>query len=309
MVSLTVDKTKNGMELFDLLAEAYPDFPAREIKSAFKAGNILLNGEEAYGDDVAEEGDIIRLFVAGDVVGADLTPKIVYNDQNFIFVDKPAGLSTVSDAGEPNAVDMVEESMKQKGEYSLAALVVPYLIYPLDKDIGGLLLFAKHEHAYLFLADALDQRRIARHFVCPVKGRAEENEELLAYWSQDKAGRRVDILTKPRKGARPIVTRYKTLAAEEDMSLISVRPVTNYAHQIRAHLAFGGLPVLGDSVYGDSRFNRKYGTDRIALRLMSVCFEVGTGHEYRYLNGKTIESGHHDFPKCVFDLGLVEADW
>ncbi len=190
--------------------------------------------------------------------------------------------------------------------YSLDALMVPYLVYPLDKYVSGLLLLAKHEDAYLFLVEALAQRRIVRHFVCPVIGDADEGEELMAYHMTDKLQRRAEILAQFRKNAKPIVTRYHALAHGDVMSLVDVRPVTNGLHQIRAHLAYAGLPVVGDNDYGNRRINRKLGADHIALWLKSVTFEVGSRHAYEYLNKQHFESASPCFPRCVYDDGLID---
>ena len=119
--------------------------------------------------------------------GLDLTPNVVYQDENFVFLDKPAGLPSTSESGENSALDMVEAHMKRRGEYSLEALIVPYLIYPLDKYVSGLLLVAKHEDAYLFLTEALMQRRITRYYICPVVGQAQDKAELMAYHLCDRS--------------------------------------------------------------------------------------------------------------------------
>ena len=306
MVSLTVDKKKAGMTLFDLLEDIYPDYHVKNIRTAFKLGDIWLHGEAAYGDDEVAAGDEVRIFAPGDVVGVDLTPSVVYSDENFVIVDKPAGLLSFSDDGAPNATDMAEEFMKQQGEYSLGALMVPYLVYPLDKYVSGLLLLAKHEDAYLFLVEALAQRRIVRHYVCPVFGHAQQSDELMAYHMADKANRRATVLSSFRKNAKPIVTRYQTIAEGSAISLIEARPVTNGLHQVRAHLADAGLPVVGDNDYGNKRLNKKAGAGYIALWLKSVTFEVGTSHTYPYLNGQHFESKNPCFPRCVYEDGLME---
>ena len=306
MVSFVVKKKQAGIPLMDLLKEEYPDYSVKDIGAAFKAGDIWLRGESAYGDDTPEIGDEVRIFASGDVVGVDLTPPVIYSDENFVIVDKPAGLLSFSDDGAPNATAMVEEYMKQQGEYSLGALMVPFLVYPLDKYVSGLLLLAKHENAYLFLVEALAQRRIVRHYVCPVVGKAEQSDELMAYHMTDKANRRATILSKFRKKAKPIVTRYQAICEGRVMSLVDVRPVTNGLHQVRAHMADAGLPVVGDGDYGDKRFNRKAGATHIALWLESVTFEVGTRHVYPYLNGKHFESEKPCFPRCVYEDGLME---
>jgi RluA family pseudouridine synthase len=307
MVSLTVAKQHEGQELFDLLADTYPDFSKKAIKTAFKKRFISVNGQDAVAGDAVNEGDVVHLYIPGDILGLDLMPTIVYQDENIIVVDKPAGLLSRSDTGEVNAVDMVEYYMKKRGEYNLGALMVPYLLYPLDEYVSGLLVMAKHEDAYLFLAEALSQRRISRYYYCAVQGQAKESDELLGYHFRDKAGKRVQILSKYKKDSKPIVTRYQRLAEGETISLISARPLTNMLHQVRAHLAFGGLPVLGDDTYGNARFNKKCGAEFICLWLKSLVFEVGTGHGYTYLNGMRFESVTQSFPRCVYEQGLLDG--
>lgn len=306
MVELTVEKAQDGAKLCDLLIEAYPDFPQKSLEAAFKKGIVTLNGQTARGDDAVHADDTARVFAPGNVLGLDMTPRVIYQDENYVFVDKPAGLPSASETGEPSAVSMVEEMMKQRGEYCLEALMVPYLIYPLDTYVSGLLLMAKHEEAYRFMVEALAQRRIARYYICPVVGRAKDEDELLAYHLREKGNHHVRILPKFQKEAMPIVTRYQTMAASEKMSLLHVRPVTNGLHQIRAHLAYAGLPVVGDDTYGNQRFNKKAGAEHISLWLQTLIFEVGTAHNYPYLNEMKLESTTFSFPKCVYDEGLLE---
>lgn len=306
MVEFTVKKAQANTELYNILMDIYPDFPQKALNLALKKGIVTINGEQAFADDVAREGDVVRVFAPPDILGVDLTPRIVYQDENFVLVDKPAGLPSSSNTGQPNAVDMVEAHMKKRGEYSLDALMVPYLIYPLDEYVSGLLLMAKHEDAYLFLVEALAQRRIARYFICPVIGQAEDRAELLAYHLREKTNRSVRILPKFQKDAKPIVTRYQRLAMGESLSLLRVRPITNGLHQVRAHLAYEGLPVLGDDIYGNKRYNRKAGAEYISLWLHKLVFEVGTAHSYTYINGLSFESEECSFPKRVYDEGLLE---
>jgi 23S rRNA-/tRNA-specific pseudouridylate synthase len=306
MLSLTVAKDFDGLELFEVLVQSYPGLSKKTLIRVFKEGMVTLNGEDPYEDDKVSEGDTVKLFMTGEEAGIDLTPNIIYQDENFVIADKPAGLLSTSDAGEPNAVDMVEEFMKLRGEYSLEALMVPYLIYPLEKDVSGLLVMAKNEDAYLFLSQALSQRRVTRYYICAVRGHAKDDGELLAYLIQDKSNRGVKILDFHRKDAKPIVTRYSKLSEGKGISLLRARPVTNCLHQVRAHLSFEGLPVIGDNLYGDGKLNRRKGVHSIALWLKTIIFEVGASHEYGYLNGRKFESESNSFPKCVYDAELMK---
>lgn len=306
MVTFKATDSHEGLELFDLLIQQYPDFPQKALQMAFKKKMVTINGQDTYGDDTVRAGDEICLYIPGDVLGLDLTPVVVYQDENIIIVDKPAGLLSASDTGEVNAVDMVEYYMKQRGEYNLDALMVPYLVYPLDEYVSGLLVLAKHEDAYLFFAEALNQRRLSQYYYCIVKGHAQDSQELMGYHLR-KSNNRVNILAKFKKDSKPIVTRYQKVEQGDTMSLVNARPVTNTLHQVRAHLASAGLPVLGDGQYGDGRFNRKNGAEYICMWLKSLVFEVGTGHSYAYLNGKSFESTMQSFPRCAYDQGLMDT--
>ncbi len=306
MISFTAEDTHQGKNIVELLQETYPDFSQKELLDALKRGLITVNGEQAHRRVKLSAKDSIRIYLTSDAAGLALRPNIIYQDHNIVIADKPAGLASVSDTG-PSAISMVEEIMRQRGEYSLQALMVPYIIYPLEKYVSGLLILAKHESVYLFLAEAIAQRRIARHYVCAVAGKAKEKDELLAYHLHKKSKTSVRILKNQNKYAKPIVTRYRSLALGDELSLICARPITNYMHQVRAHLAFEKLPVIGDSVYGSERINKRLKSDHIALWLKTLVFETGTSHEYAYLNGKTFESSYHSFPKCVYDAGLLEA--
>lgn len=305
MLSLTVQKDCEGMELFDVLLQAYPGLNKRTLIRAFKDGAVTLNGKDPDEDGGVREGDIVKLYITGEEAGVDLTPNIIYQDENFVIVDKPAGLLSASDTGEPNAVDMVEESMKQRGEYSLEALMVPFLIYPLEKEVSGILVMAKHEEGYLFLSQALFQRRVTRYYICAVAGEPKDNGELLAYLIQDKSNRSVQILDAQKKDSKPVVTRYSKISEGKRSALLSARPITNCLHQVRAQLAFAGFPVIGDDIYGDKKLNRRTNAHSIALWLKTIIFEIGTNHEYAYLNGRRFESESHSFPRCVYDEGLM----
>lgn len=306
MVSLSVQKAQDGQELFDVLIDAYPDLPPKALKTAFKKKIITVNDTYAYADDVVSEGDLVDIYTTGDKLGIDLSPQILYEDENLLIIDKPAGLPATPQSDEPSVIVMIEEYMKQRGEYSLQALMVPYLIYPLDKYVSGVLLIAKHEDAYMFFIEALGQRRIARFYICAVKGCPDDQEELFGYHKRDRLGRRAHILKKHKKGDKPIVTRCKKISQGNNMALLRARPITNGLHQVRAHLADCGLPILGDGIYGDRRFNMRFGAEYICLWLETLVFEVGTGHGYDYINGKCFSSRFESFPVCVYDQGLMD---
>lgn len=308
MISLVAADGDNGKVLLDFISEKYPKAGERVLVSAFRKGNITLGGKSACKDDKIHSGDSIHLFLTEDILGTIPAIEIIYQDENIIIADKPAGLQPVSDSGEPNAVQMLEEEMKKSGEYSLEALIVPYLIYPIEKYASGLIIVAKHEDAYLFMAQALTQRRITRYFTCPVTGQPKGKDELLGYHLVDKASKKVRIFSGKHKEAKPIVTRYTALSSKDNIALLSTRPITNYLHQVRAHLAFEGLPVLGDELYGNIRSNKKYRAGHIALWLKTIVFETGTNNSYSYLNGKKFESSKYSFPKCVYDTGLIGTD-
>ena len=205
--------------------------------------------------------------------------EIVYIDTGIIAANKPAGISVAAaDGGEST----LEERLR-------AVYGTVYPVHRLDQATSGIVLFARNGQAKQALDDAMRQRTVEKYYVCRVKGVPEPREATLtAYLSKDEAAARVFVFDQPRPGAKEIVTAYRVLSCTKGTSALEVKLITGRTHQIRAHMAHIGHPLLGDEKYGDFAFNRAQSVKGLYLCAVRVTFRFEKGSPLSYLNGKTL---------------------
>lgn len=215
----------------------------------------------------------------------------VYADAQLLVVAKRAG---------------VEVSAADAGEASLQALLTPYFgpvtpCHRLDANTEGLVLFARTEEAEAALLAAFREGRVDKTYHALVLGRMEQREATLSAWAvKDAEQGLLRVYAAPSEGALPIQTGYRVLAEAEGYSFLEIRLYTGRTHQIRAHLAYLGHPVLGDDKYGDRATNRAFGRKRQALLCFRLALNEPPGSPLAYLNGRVFE--------CPWDIGMDEKE-
>lgn len=232
-----------------------------------KTKDIKVNGKRINGDITIYKGDIIVYY---------LTPKqaekaafyTVYEDENLRIVDKESGVNS----------EAVFAALAREGEY--------YFIHRLDRNTKGLLAFAKNEKAEKALLSAFKDRFAEKKYHALCFGSFEKEEEVLtAYLKKDAGKALVKVYDKPTKGAEKIVTEYRVLQRlENGTTKVEVTLRTGKTHQIRAHLAHIGCPVVGDMKYGDTARNKEVNAARQMLVAKHLRF-IFNG-EFSYLNDK-----------------------
>lgn len=239
------------------------------FRTLLKAREIRVNGARVSADMPLKQGDIVRYF---------LTPKqesraafsVVYEDENVIVADKESGVNS----------EAVFSALCERGE--------TYFIHRLDRNTAGLLVFAKSAEAEGELLSAFRDRRVEKIYLARVVGCPKEKHAVCtAYLKKDAAASRVRVSSKPV--GEKIITEYEVVERGET-SLLRVTLHTGKTHQIRAHLAFLGCPIVGDEKYGDGAYNRAHNAVRqklVAKRLTLHC----TG-ALAYLDGRTFLSSH-----------------
>ena len=196
----------------------------------------------------------------------------VYEDENIYIADKPSGVSS----------EGLFSELCEKGEF--------YAVHRLDRNTEGLIVFAKNKTAEDELLSAFKERTMQKTYLALCKNSFKQpSARLTAYLTKDDKRGLVTVFNSPQGGAVKIITEYQVLEERGDIALVKIILHTGRTHQIRAHTAFIGCPVLGDEKYGDTALNKKYAARR--QRLIAKYLSFNFSGKLSYLNGKTFESG------------------
>lgn len=236
------------------LMEQFPALGVGRLNKALRENKIKLNGKKQPLSTRVQNGDIVRLFLNDDVLEKRALPAamLVYEDDDILVVNKPAGVE-VDGPADDTLLKRVCATLAERGGASQAVLC-----HRLDAGTSGLILLARNAAAEQFLTEAIRQRQIQKRYLCVTFGRPQPPAALLHdYLSKDAERGVVRILSAPAPGAKEILTGYETLAVSGRLALLQVDLITGRTHQIRAHLAHIGCPILGDSKYGNNAANRE----------------------------------------------------
>lgn len=270
-----VPKRLAGENLYSVVGKMLPHVPDRCIRSAFSKRDVKMNGVREMRDTAAIADAKVKVYLQPDCPLQ--LPEILYQDQHILIVYKPVGISCDMDAhGGPT----ISEWVYQNATVRLAS--VPMACHRLDNQTDGLLVLALDEDTRSLMEQAFREHRIHKEYTCLVKGAPTPPQATMNAWLRKNAtAATVKILDQPRKDALPICTEYRTIQAGE-VSRLLVTLHTGRTHQIRAHLAHIGHPLLGDDKYGDRDWNHMHKAKRLMLTATALRFDLVD--ELAYLN-------------------------
>lgn len=272
-----------GMKVSLFLRRVLPDAPESALRRLFAARDVKVDGLRVSKDALLRAGQSVQAFLP-DLRDRAGTLRVVYEDGDVLLVNKPAGVSVESD--DPGSLSLSELCRIHVSQQDPGAFP-PAPCHRLDNKTSGLCLFAKNETALSVLLDAFRDRTVDKYYTCLVRGIPKPPAAVCSAWLlKDAEAGRVRILDREKPGARPVTTGYETLESGP-VSRLRVHLITGRTHQIRAHLAALGHPILGDDLYGDRDFNRQQKAR--ALKLCAVSLTLHTGGRLPALDEKTFE--------------------
>ena len=282
-----IDPAAEGQRIDACIRRFLPEVPQKTVQQSFSRRDVKLDGKRVKPDVRVTEGQKVELFCMEQT-----TPlvDVVYEDDDVLLINKRAGVSVEPD--EKGGVTLTELALKHVRQKNPDAWP-PRACHRLDNQTCGLTLFAKNERAESILTRAFKDRTMDKRYICLVRGMMKPPAATCkAYLLKDAKAAHVTIHDDAVKGARPIITEYETIEAGP-ISRLLVHLVTGRTHQIRAHMAALGHPLLGDDVYGDRAFNRQQKVQG-RLCLCAARLTLETNGQLPQLDGKTFEI------KCPF---------
>lgn len=222
--------------LFLIFQSIFQKLLGNVFYKALRKKDIRINNIKVSENLILHTGDEVKIYILDNYLyPSELPPEIIYEDNNILIVNKPKDIVVV-------------------GENSLTLLLSKfgYKVFPchrLDRNTKGLVLFAKSETVLNILLEKFKANEITKYYKCKVFGTMDKKSEILnAYLFKDSKKSLVYISENPEKGYKKIITEYRVIEEnlENNTSMLEVILHTGRTHQIRAHLAHIGHPIIGD---------------------------------------------------------------
>ncbi len=269
-----------GQRLDKYLRKYMPAAPDSFLYKMLRKKNILLDGKRAKGNLLIKPGDTIRLYLSEETIEKfrqgntdpvpedrdipDLSGAVVYENAHILVINKPAGLlSQKAGKDDVSVVESVTRYLLDGGQLSPEDLKTfhPAVCNRLDRNTSGLIIAGKTLKGLQVMSKLLRRRTIKKQYLCLVCGKLTEAKQISGTLVKDPQTNRVTVKEEDTPGERSgseIRTAYLPVAWNEEVTLLLVDLITGKPHQIRAHLALQGHPLVGDYKYGDRKFNEKY---------------------------------------------------
>jgi 23S rRNA pseudouridine955/2504/2580 synthase len=232
----------------------------------FRKKNIKLNDSKINGNEILKSGDKICIYFSDDtfnkfstgvskVKKQKISFRIVYEDSNVIICNKPIGLLSQPDGKGSSLVDELEYYLYSNGEASneLSGFRVG-ICNRLDRNTSGIVIAGKNIISLQEINKAIASRNVDKIYHCIVKGVIDREGSIKGYLVKDSVSNKVSLVS--RGEGKEIHTVYRPLDSNGEYTLLEVKLITGKSHQIRAHLASIGHPIIGDGKYGNYRVNQ-----------------------------------------------------
>ena len=287
MVKVIVDEKGNNKKIVSYLQSKFNKLPQNAIFKALRNKDIKINGVRIKDNVTVELGDEIEIYIVDDIILGRVSKfeinhdDIAYEDENIIVYNKPQNIEV------QGLKDEIGLEKALKNSLNLNFLKA---CHRLDRNTSGLVIFAKNKEAEETMLQMIKERAVQKFYKALVYGVPKNKAMTLkAFLFKDSKNSKVIISDQKLRGYQEIITKYKLIESFKDnTSILEVELVTGRTHQIRAHLAHIGLPIIGDGKYGNNKINKQFNKKYQELMSYKIIFEKAYGN-LSYLQGKIIK--------------------
>ncbi len=313
MKEISVSRVEEGQRLDRFLGKCLPNASGGFLHKMLRKKNIKLNGKRAVGSETIQAGDRIQIFFSDETfekfsfrpspsnpggrnkdkshrrkltreqVFLRSKVEILFKDDDIVILHKPAGMLSQKSVPEDDSLnDYLLDLCRDQGWLSQEAMehFRPSVANRLDRNTSGIVLCGISTKGLQFLSRILKERDLSKYYLALVAGTVPRSCLIKGYLTKDEKKNKALFSEMPREGSVPIETEYHVLKAGDHVTLLKIRLITGKSHQIRAHLAAEGYPILGDPKYGDKEINRKMKKELDISYQMLHAYEIDFDKHY-----------------------------